>query len=296
MAAPAALRGRTIFALLSRVWSEYENDYARYFAAAMVYYALVALVPLILLLLSALGLLLRFSAVAAAVEQDVLRTIESGMGAPMRGAIGELLDQLQHDSVIATAIGVGALLVTAAALFKHLRMSFRAIWKYKPPIMSGTVRLVVRSTFLEQVFGFALILVAGALLMVAIVVLAIAQWLGGHLERLPWLPDVSWLVALPTTLVILTLTFAALFRFLPPVRVRWRHIWIGAIGCGIACMVASEIVALYGLFFGDKFNAWSAVGGLMMIMLWMNVVSQILFYGAELCKVMSEEEWVAPEA
>ena len=55
-------------------------------------------------------------------------------------------------------------------------------------------------------------------------------------------------------------------------------------------MIAAEALTLYGIFFADKFGAWGAIGGLLMIMLWMNIVSQVLFYGAELCKVMSSQE------
>jgi membrane protein len=281
---------RTIVGLLKRVWSEYQRDYAGYFAAAMVYYALVSLIPLLLLVLSAVGLLPRFFDVGARLKQDVLRTIESSLGTPARVKIGELLDQLQRDSVIATAISLGALVVTASALFGKLRLSFRAIWKHRPPLVSGTVKVVVLSTFLEQAISFALTLVAGALLLVSLVLFAIVQWLGGHLQRLPWLTDVSRLEALTSSLVTVTLTFVMLFRFLPPVRVRWRYIWIVSLACAIASLVAAEVLALYGIFFAAHFSAWGAAGGLLMIMLWMYVVSQILFYGAELCKVMSEAE------
>ena len=290
MSALAAPRGRRIVGLLRRVWAEYQHDYAGYLAAAMVYYALVSMVPLILLLLAGLGLLLRFSDVAAAAELDLLRAIEANLGTPLRITIGELLEQLQQGSVIATWISVGALLIAATALFRQLRMSFRAIWKYKPPLVSGNVRLVMRTTVLEQAFSFALVLVVGVLLLVALVVLAIVQWLGGHLERVPWIPDVGWMVALPSTLIMLVLTFAALFRFVPPVRIGWRHIGIVSVVCGIACLVAFEVLALYYAFLPSRFSAWGAIGGLLMIMLWMNVVSQILFYGAEACKVMSAAE------
>jgi uncharacterized BrkB/YihY/UPF0761 family membrane protein len=60
------------------------------------------------------------------------------------------------------------------------------------------------------------------------------------------------------------------------------------VACAAAWIIASEILTLYGVFFADSFGAWGAIGGLLMIMLWMYVVSQILFYGAELREVMSE--------
>jgi len=135
-----------------------------------------------------------------------------------------------------------------------------------------------------------MLLAGGALLLTALALIAIFQWLGTSLERLPRFGEsVTWLLALPVPLIIVTLTFAMLFRFLPPVRLRWRHIWISAVVCACGWMIAAEVLTLYGIFFADKFGAWGAIGGLLMIMLWMNVVSQVLFYGAELCKVMSQE-------
>src|SRR5262245_34295743 len=75
--------GHAIFDLVRAAWREFERDYARYFAGAMVYYALVSLVPLLLLLLAALGLLLRYSDLAAVAEQQVLLTIETSFGAEL---------------------------------------------------------------------------------------------------------------------------------------------------------------------------------------------------------------------
>ena len=120
------------------------------------------------------------------------------------------------------------------------------------------------------------------------VLIATFQWLGEHLAGLPRVGDaIGWLLALPAPLIMVTLTFAMLFRFLPPVALRWRLIWLVSLGCACAWMIAAEILTLYGIFVAENFGAWGAIGGLLMIMLWMYVVSQILFYGAELCKVMT---------
>jgi membrane protein len=167
-------------------------------------------------------------------------------------------------------------------------MSFRAIWKYKPPLVSGGVRTAILTAAFERAMGLALVLMTAVLLLVAVAVIGTLQWLGAHLEKLPWLGGIDWLIALPSTFFMVALTFAMFFRFLPPVRVRWRHVWIAALVCAIAYMVATEFLTMYGVFFPSHFGALGAVGGLLLVMLWMNVVSQILFYGAELCKVMSD--------
>jgi membrane protein len=105
----------------------------------MVYYALVSLVPLLLLVLAGLGLLLRFSDQAAVVEQQVLRTVEASLRPELRTTIEGLLDRLQRESVVATFVSLSGLLLTGSKLISHLRLSFRAIWKYAPPLVSGSV-------------------------------------------------------------------------------------------------------------------------------------------------------------
>ncbi len=260
--------------LLRTAWSEYERDYARYFAVAIVYYALVSLVPLTLLLLAGLGLLLRLSKAAAAAEQVVLTAVEGSFGAPFRTTIEHLLRGLQDSSLVATSVSLLGLVLAASVLFKHLRMTFRAVWKHAPPLVSGSVRLVLKATFQERVVAFVMVLAGGALLLAAFVSLAAIHWLTG------------WRLALPGPLLIAPLTFALLFKYLPPVQLRWRHVWLASLLCGAAWLLSAETLALYSRFAGNNLSAYGALGAVLVVMLWMNVVSQMLFFGAELCKVV----------
>jgi membrane protein len=279
--------------LLRTSWEEFERDHARYFAAAMVYYLLVSVVPLLLLLLAALGLMLRFSTYAAAAEQQVLFTIEASLGPELRGTIEQSLDQLQQESGIATAIGLLGLLLTASVLFRHLRLSFRAIWKYSPPLVSGSPRVVVRATLLEYAVGYLMVLSGGLLLILALALTSVTQWVGGLLVTLPLFNRApAWLLALPGSALMVWITFALLFKYLPPVRLRWRHVWLAAVLCTAAWVAGAELLVLVGTMVRDRPTAYGAMGGLLMAMLWANTVSQLLFFGAELCKVV----WSRDEA
>src|SRR5690242_16763396 len=92
--------------LLYEAWVEYERDRAHYLAMAMIYYAGITLVPILLLLVSTLGLLLRFSGTAVETEHRMLLAIEERFGAPLSATINHLLDTLQRESIAATIIGV----------------------------------------------------------------------------------------------------------------------------------------------------------------------------------------------
>jgi membrane protein len=285
---PATPRRRSLAALLRAAWVEYERDRAGYLAVAMIYYALLSLVPLLSLLLAALGLLLRFSQVAADTRQQMLVAIDARFGPDLSAAITQLLTTLQQESIVATIISLGGVLFAASLLFKHLRLTFRAIWRYDPPLIAGSLRGVVRETLLERVISFLLMFGGGGLLLAALVLIAASQWVGG---TLPLGDTTASLVAAATSVLLAAVTFACMFRFLPPVPIRWRDVRLAAVLCALAWVIASELLALFGGALGGALggtlSTYSALGGVLAVMLWLNVVSQVLFFGAELCKVVA---------
>ena len=292
---PESAKGvnRSLVSLLRMAWVEYERDRGRYLAAAIVYYAMVSLIPLCLLLLATLGLLLRVSSIAAAMQEQMLLRIEASFGSQLREVIGQLLNTLKRESIVASAISLIGLVLTASILFHHLRMTFRVIWKYQPPLIAGPVRVVVRETILEKLISFVMVLSAGILLFVALVLVSVTQWLNRLLGRLSLPSQTGWLLTALTSLIIAAITFAPLLKFMPPVRLRWRDIWLAVLLCSFAWVVTTELLALYAAFFGSGHSAYGVVGGILALMVSMNIVSQVLFYGAELCKVKATGKRVA---
>ena len=288
------LAGHAFFNLLHSAWQEYERDYARYFAAAMVYHALVSLVPLLLLVLGALGLLLRRSELAATAELQFLNTVEASFGAQLRLTLGRVLQSLEQGSVMAIVVSLFGLLLTGSKLFHHLRMTFRAIWRYEPPLVSGRLGSVLRVTLLEMMLAFIMIMITSVLLLLALLLIAALQWLHARSQSVPSVSQpIAWLLALLGPFVFAPLTFALLFRFLPPVRLQWRQVWLASTLCAVAWMLGAEILASYGAYLGGNLGPYGALGGLLIIMLWINIISQMLFFGAEICKVIASR---APQA
>jgi membrane protein len=275
-------------------WREYQRDYAGYFAIAMVYYALISLVPILLLLIAILGLLLRYSEVAALVEGDLLLRIEAGFGTELRTTLEQMFERLQHESITATIVSLAGLVIAASVLFRQLRLSFRAIWKRAPPLLSGSVRSAIQVSFFEHVVAYALVLLGGALLLAVVALMSLAKWAAALIEAIPVFGSVTgWLLALPSHLILVNLTFALLLKILPPVRLEWRQVWLPAFVCTAAWLLASEVLLLSTLFFGESSTTAGVIGGLTILMLWMNVISQVLFFGAEMCKLLSSgtEPW-----
>jgi len=288
--AQAPQRVRQFVGLLRSAWEAYEYDHARFFAAAMIYYAFVSLEPLLLLLVAALGLLLGNFAFATGAEQRVLRFVESSLGSDLTGTIEKGLDSLQQASVLATVVSLVGVMAAASVLFHELRESFQEIWNHPPEAVSWSPVIMAKRSFLEHVIAFVTMGAAGMLLMAAFGLFAAVQWLSGLFGKTAVFHITAGsMIALLGSLLVFTLTFALLFKFLPPVRLRWRHVWLSAILCAIAWVIASEILALYGAYFGGL-SVPGIIGGLLAITLWLNLVSQMLFYGAELCKVVASRD------
>lgn len=252
----------------------------------MVYYALLSLVPLLVLTMAALGWLLRLSPLATTLEHQLLSTIEVAFGADLREAVKQVLQQLQQGSTMATLIGVVGLLMTSSALFGHLRMTFRAIWKHAPPLASGSLLRALRSKFTERLIAFGIMLGGGILLLTMLAVIATLQWLATLPGELTVLGDtLGWLLPLLSSLIIAPLTFALLLRALPPVRVAWRDVRLAALLSGLTWIFGAEVVTIYAAHAAKSWSAYGAIGGILMIMLWMHAMSKMLFFGAELSKV-----------
>lgn len=252
----------------------------------MVYYALVALVPLLVLFLATAGLLLRFSSVAAGAERYLLETIEGKFGPELQATATQLFARLQQQSVLVIIISVLGLMWTAAVLVGRLRMGFRAVWGYDPPIIAGSPWTVFLTTLREKVIAFTIVTLGEAFLLALLAVITALEWLSSAITGFPltrW--ATGWALAVPGSLILVPLTFALLFMYLPPVPLRWREVWFAALLCAGAWLIATQAVALSVILFGANLSAYSALGSVLAVMLWMSAVSQVLFYGAELCKI-----------
>lgn len=277
---------RRVANLFRSAWIEYQRDRAEYLAAAMIYYAIVSLIPLLALLLSVLGLLLRYSSTAAEIEQKMMIRLKTSFGEHLPAAITGFLQTLQQESIIGTIISLASVFLAASVLFRHLRLSFRAIWKYEPPLISGSVPVILRTVIRERVISLAMVLGGAGLLLGALGLITTVQWISGFLDGATFLDQAAgWSLGALSSLVIDVITFALLFKVLPPVSMRWRDVGIAALFCALVWVAAGGFLTLYGALFGSTRSAYGPIGWVFVAILWIKIVSQALFFGAEICKV-----------
>src|SRR5690348_3764588 len=247
-------------------------------AAALSYYTLLSMAPLLLLLTGLAG---PFFGEAAAREQ-VLQYVGSMVGSQESDVVRALMTQAgNHQAgLVSTIIGTAVLVVGATTVFAHLQTALNQIWDVQAiPARSVIWRLLgSRLLALAIVFGMAFILLVSMAISVA---LAGAQ---GHADQ--YFPGAGIALRVVYALVsfaIVTGVIAMLFKYVPDAVIDWRDVFIGALITGVLFTVGKYVLGVYLAHL--RYSSAGAAGSLIMIVIWVYYSSLILFLGAEATQV-----------
>jgi membrane protein len=169
----------------------------------------------------------------------------------------------------------------ATGVFYQTQQILNKMWEVKPQPKQKFLKLVK-----DRVFSFGLIIVVGFLLLVSLVLsaalTAVSDWITAHISDS--LIVVFKVVDILVSLAIVTLLFAAMYKFLPDAKIKWKDVWVGAMVTALLFVIAKFAL---GLYFGntDPGSAYGAAGSIILIMLWVTYAGMILLFGAEFTKV-----------
>lgn len=227
---------------------------------------------------------------AAIVNSKIHDTISGAMGAETAEQVQEMIIHVMtsKDSIWATIIGLITILIGATGVFIQLQKSLNIIWEVKAkPKKSGIW------TFVKvRLFSFGLILTIAFLLMISLVLSTLLAAAGDWAtER--WADTMVGLFAVlnfVVSLLVITLLFAMMYKFMPDAKVKWRYVWIGALVTATLFTIGKTLL---GLYFGkaDPGSGYGAAGSIVLMLLWTSYSSLIFFYGAEFTKAYSEEHY-----
>jgi membrane protein len=267
--------------LLKSVTDSWLADRAPTMGAAIAYYTVFSLAPILLLVIAVAGL--AFGRQAA--EGALLGELSSIVGEDSAAAVQAMLRNASGTTsgLLASAIGVVLLLIAATAVFGELQAALNVIWKAKPPTGSG-VWYLIRSRLLS----LSLVLAIGFLLLVSLAISAALTALGHYFDRImPGLEDLLRVAHLMLAFGITTVLFAMMFKILPDVDVEWRDVWLGAATTAFLFTIGKFLIGLY--IGGSKVaTTYGAAGALVIILLWVYYSAQILLYGAEFAKAYGD--------
>ncbi len=269
----------SLLLLLRETSSKWSEDNASRLSAALAYYTIFSLAPLLIIAIAVAGIFFGNSAASAEVL-DQLQNIIGPVGTEYIGRLIELASQ-PSSSLIATLIGVGTLLIGATGTFVELQEDLNTIWGVKS---NGSG---VRYFFHKRLLSFALILAIGLflliLLILSVVLAAMGRFLSdvvpGYLILLSWGNRVF-------AFGITTLFFAAIYKILPDAKVRWKDVWFGALGASLLFSVGRYFIGLY-LRHSSIASLYGAAGSFAIVLVWIYYSAQILFIGAEFTEVYS---------
>jgi membrane protein len=265
--------------LVKTTFQEWSEDKASRLAAALSYYTVFSLAPLLIIAIAIAGYFFGQSN----VQDQVMAQIASLMGERGAETVRSLMESTQRPggTLVATVVGLVTLALGASGVFGQLQDSLNTIWEVEPDKQGiwGTVK--------KRFFSFTLVLGIGFLLLVSLIISTALSALNNFVNGL--LPGTQFLLQVTNLVVsfgIITLLFALIYKYIPDVEVRWTDVWIGAAVTAVLFTIGKWAI---GLYLGNVSSTYGAAGSLVIVLLWVYYSSQILFLGAEFTQVYANQ-------
>ncbi|HEY7530676.1 MAG TPA: YihY/virulence factor BrkB family protein [Gemmatimonadota bacterium] len=273
------LTPRTVLEILKEAALEWDRDNVSRLAAALAYYTVFSLAPLLVIAVGAAGLLFGEAAARGEVVEQI-RGLIGGPGAELVERAIANAGRPGSGSLLATAVGLLTLAIGATGTFNQIQGGLNTVWEVAPK-PRGLVRSLVRTRLLS----FAMVLALGFLLLVSLIlsaaISALGRWLDG---RLPQLPADPQLLNLGLSLLLITLLLAMIYKILPDAEIPWRGLWLGA---GVTAVLFTLGKHLIGLYLANSAvgSAYGAAGTLVILLIWVYFSAQVFYFGAEITQV-----------
>ena len=271
---------RKWLSVLKEAVMSFAGDNVPRLGAALAYYTVFSIAPLILITITLAGAIFGEEAARGQVFAHMRRLI-GDTGAEV---VNEMVkDAARADTgVLAAIVGTAALLFGASGVFGQLRAALNTIFRVQPkntPMVMGFLK--------ERFLSVAAVLVIGFLLLVALVIDTGISAAGDYMQNRLTGGEALWhVLELIVSTAMITMLFALIFRYMPDVRTAWRDVWFGAIVTAILFSIGKFAL---GLYLGKKAteSSHSAAGALIVLLLWVYYSAQILFLGAEVTQAYS---------
>jgi membrane protein len=274
------MRWKEIYQLVRDTLFAWFEHSAFQLAAALAYYALFSIAPLLLIAISIVGLVFGQEAASAGVMEQI-RYLVGDNGA--RG-VEQMLRAVQNENAnkIAGLVGLVFLLFGASGVFAQLKLALNTIWGATAP-PGGMVWSWIRDRFLS----FAMVLVIGFLLLVSLLVSSALSALGTYMTGLLPGSEGMWEgINFIVSSGIITLLFALIFKYIPDTEIQWRDVWIGALFSALLFTLGKSLIGLY-LGRSAVASAYGAAGSLVVVLVWVYYSSLLLLFGAEFTHIQA---------
>ncbi len=271
---------------LKNAFSSFLDNNVLMLAAALSYYTVFAIGPLLLIIISILGFFFERSA----VEGEIFSQLSGLVGPQTAQTIEDIMKGAQDTGTGAISLIIGTLLlvVSASGVFGQLKLALNQIWNIEPKPGRGIVGLLR-----ERIFSFGMVVVIAFLLGVSLIATSAVSVLATYFNQV--LPAPEWLLQGINTFIsfwVILVLFALVYRVLPDVKPQWKLVWSGATIAALLFTIGKTII---GIYIGNSATAstYGAASSLVILLLWVYYSSSIVFYGAEYVKVTAAQKGVS---
>lgn len=263
--------------VLKQTFQEFSEDKVPRLGAALAYYTIFSIGPLLLIAVAMAGIFFGQEAAQGKISAELGKVF----GPEMSEALEKMVQAAAKpkSGALATIIGVITLMLGASGVFGQLKDALNTIWNVETKKASG-IKGIIRERFLSM----AMVLGIGFLLLVTLVVDAAISAMGGYVERFVGGEAVAQLLQLALSFAIAVVLFAAIFRILPDLKIAWKDVWLGSVFTALLFVLGKWGLGLY-LGKAAPGSAYGAAGSLVILLIWVYWSAQILFLGAELTQV-----------
>ena len=275
----AALSPANLWSMIRESISRWSDDFAPSMGAALAYYTVFSIAPMIIIIIAIAGFFLGREAASGQIYAQVAGLVGDNGAKVVQSAVESASSR--SEGIIATVISVVLLLVGATGVFGELQTDLDRIFKApaaaKTEGLWGLIRARLLSLGLVVSMGFILLVS----LVISAALSALGKWWGGVFGDMEWLlQTINFVVSLG----IITLMFALMYKVLPRVKISWHDVWIGAFVTALLFTIGKFLVGLY-LGKSSVASAFGAAGSLAVLLVWVYYSAQIFLLGAEFTEV-----------
>ncbi|WP_233233287.1 YihY/virulence factor BrkB family protein [Bordetella sp. LUAb4] len=274
---------RRFYDMAKKAVNAWLDDYAPSMGAAIAFYTVFSLAPLVIIVIAVAG----FFWGREAVQGQLFEQITAMVGADGAKAVESVVQgaQAPTQGIIATAISIVVLLVGSTTVFAELQSALDRIWEVPAAEKASGIWNTVRARLLS----FGLVLALAFLLIVSLIISAMLSAMGSWAASL--LPAWEFLLQAINIVVGLgftTVLFAMIYRFMPRASVAWRDVWTGAIVTAVLFEIGKFLIGLY-VGKASVASSYAAAGSLVVVLIWVYYAAQVFLLGAEFTWVYANE-------
>ena len=263
--------------VFKETFKEFGEDKAPRLGAALAYYTIFSIGPLLLIAVAMAGIFFGQEAAQGKISTELGKVFGPKMAESLETMVQAAAKP--KSGTIATIVGVLTLMLGASGVFGQLKDALNTIWNVEKKNAAGIMGFIK-----ERFLSMAMVLGIGFLLLITLVLDAAVSAMGGYVERFVGGEAVAHILQLALSFVVAVVLFACIFRILPDLKIAWHDVWFGAAFTALLFVIGKWGLAVY-LGKAAPGSAYGAAGSLVILLIWVYWSAQILFLGAEFTQV-----------